>query len=76
MATQHPFLTTTKFIVVCFKFKVFFLAKAVNIIKDESPPPPHQKYIKKVHSQGGKTHKFLQDAEHAIVSFYIYDSDY
>ena len=40
MATQHPFLTTTKFIVVCFKFKVLFLAKAVNINKDESPPPP------------------------------------
>ena len=40
MATQHPFLTTTKFIVVCFKFKVLFLAKAVNIKKDESPPPP------------------------------------
>ena len=40
MATQHPFLTTTEFIVVCFKFKVLFLAKAVNINKDESPPPP------------------------------------
>ena len=40
MATQHPFLTTTKFIVVCFKFKVLFLAKAVNIKKDESPSPP------------------------------------
>ena len=40
MATQHPFLTTTKFIVVCFKFKVLFLAKPVNINKDESPPPP------------------------------------
>ena len=40
MATQHPFLTTTKFRVVCFKFKVLFLAKAVNINKDESPPPP------------------------------------
>ena len=39
MATQHPFLTT-KFIVVCFKFKVLFLAKAVNIKKDESPSPP------------------------------------
>ena len=39
MATQHPFLTTTKFIVVCFKFKVLFLAKPVNINKDESPPP-------------------------------------
>ena len=46
MATQHPFLTTTKFIVVCFKFKVLFLAKAVNINKDESPPPlPLQKKI-------------------------------
>ena len=45
MATQHPFLTTTKFIVVCFKFKVLFLAKPVNINKDESPPPtpPPQK---------------------------------
>ena len=43
MATQHPFLTTTKFIVVCFKFKVLFLAKAVNINKDESPPPPPPK---------------------------------
>ena len=45
MAKQHPFLTTTKFIVVCFKFKVLFLAKAVNIKKDESPspPPPPQK---------------------------------
>ena len=44
MATQHPFLTTTKFRVVCFKFKVLFLAKAVNIKKDESPsPPPPQK---------------------------------
>lgn len=40
MATQHPFLTTIKFIVVCFKFKVLFLAKAVNINEDESPPPP------------------------------------
>ena len=40
MATQHPFLTTTKFIVVCFKFKVLVLAKAVNIKKDESPSPP------------------------------------
>ena len=76
MATQHPFLTTTKFIVVCFKFKVLFLAKAVNINKDESPHPPPQKYKKKFHSRRGKTHKFLQDAEHAIVSFYIYDSDY
>ena len=43
MATQHPFLTTTKFIVVCVKFKVLFLAKAVNINKDESPPPPPPK---------------------------------
>ena len=43
MATQHPFLTTTEFIVVCFKFKVLFLAKAVNINKDESPPPPQKK---------------------------------
>ena len=41
MATQHPFLTTTKFIVICFKFKVLFLAKPVNINKDESPPPTH-----------------------------------
>ena len=43
MATQHPFLTTIKFIVVCFKFKVLFLAKAVNINKHESQahPPPH-----------------------------------
>ena len=40
MATQHPVLSTTKFIVVCFKFKVLFLAKAVNIKKDESPSPP------------------------------------
>ena len=56
MATQHPFLTTTKFIVVCFKFKVLFLAKAVNINKDESPPPPlpHQKYIKKIPLSEGK----------------------
>ena len=54
MATQHPFLTTTEFIVVCFKFKVFFLAKAVNINKDESPPPPHQKYIKKIPLSEGK----------------------
>ena len=43
MATQHPFLTTTKFIVVCFKFKVLFLAKSVNINKDESSPPPPPK---------------------------------
>ena len=52
MATQHPFLTTTKFIVVCFKFKVLFLAKAVNINKDESPPPPPQK--KKISTIRGK----------------------
>ena len=48
MATQHPFLTTTKVIVVCFKFKVIFLAKAVNIKKDESPsplpPPPKEEF--------------------------------
>ena len=55
MATQHPFLTTTKFRVFCFKFKVLFLAKAVNINKDESPPPPpHQKYIKKIPLSEGK----------------------
>ena len=61
MATQHPFLTTTKFIVVCFKFKVLFLAKPVNINKDESPPPtpPPQK---KFHYQREKTHKFLRGA--------------
>ena len=59
MATQHPFLTTTKFIVVCFKFKVLFLGKAVNIKKDESPspPPPPKKRI--FHYQREKTHKFL-----------------
>ena len=59
MATRHPFLTTIKFLVVCFKFKVLFLAKAVNISKDESPanPPPPQK--KKFHPQREKTHKFL-----------------
>ena len=48
MATRHPFLTTIKFLVVCFKFKVLFLAKAVNISKDESPanpPPPPKKKI-------------------------------
>ena len=47
MATQHPFLTTVKFIVVCFKFKVLFLAEAVNINRDESPahpPPPPKKF--------------------------------
>ena len=60
MATQHPFLTTTKFIVVCFKFKVLFLAKAVNIKKDESPPPPPPK--KNFHYQREKTHKFLRGA--------------
>ena len=60
MATQHPFLTTTKFIVVCFKFKVLFLAKAVNINKDESPPPPPKKRI--FHYQREKTHKFLRGA--------------
>ena len=53
MATQHPFLTTTKFIVVCFKFKVFFLAKAVNINKDESPPPPPPPKIHKKNSTLG-----------------------
>ena len=52
MATQHPFLTTIKFIVVCFKFKVLFLAKAVNINEDESPPPPPPKKI--FHSQREK----------------------
>ena len=52
MATQHPFLTTTKFIVVCFKFKVLFLAKAVNINKDDSPPPPPKK--KKISTIRGK----------------------
>ena len=52
MATQHPFLTTTKFIVVCFKFKVLFLAKAVNINKDENPPPPPKK--KKISTIRGK----------------------
>lgn len=60
MATQHPFLTTTKFIVVCFKFKVLFLAKAVNINKDDSPPPPPPK--KNFHYQREKTHKFLRGA--------------
>ena len=61
MATQHPFLTTTKFIVVCFKFKVLFLAKAVNINKDESPPPPPPP--KRIfHYQREKTHKFLRGA--------------
>ena len=59
MATQHPFLTTTKFIVVCFKFKVLFLAKAVNINKDESPPPPPQK---KFPLSEGKNSKFLRGA--------------
>ena len=59
MATQHPFLTT-KFIVVCFKFKVLFLAKAVNINKDDSPPPPPPK--KNFHYQREKTHKFLRGA--------------
>ena len=60
MATQHPFLTTTKFIVVCFKFKVLFLAKAVNIKKDESPSPPSPPPKKRVfHYQREKTHKFL-----------------
>ena len=44
MATQHPFLTTIKFIVVGFKFKVLFLAKAV-INEDESPPPPPKKHF-------------------------------
>ena len=63
MATQHPFLTTTKFIVVCFKFKVLFLAKPVNINKDESPPPtPPQKKKKNFHYQREKTHKFLRGA--------------
>ena len=60
MATQHPFLTTTKFIVVCFKFKVLFLAKAVNINKDKRPPPPQKK--KNFHYQREKTHKFLRGA--------------
>ena len=59
MATQHPFLTTTKFIVVCFKFKVLFLAKAVNINKDESPPPPPQKK-KNFHYQGEKPINFSE----------------
>ena len=59
MATQHPFLTTTKFRVFCFKFKVLFLAKAVNINKDDSPPPPPQKNF---HYQREKTHKFLRGA--------------
>ena len=57
MATQHPFLTTTKFIVVCFKFKVLFLAKAVNINKDESPPPPPKKNF---HYQREKTLNFSE----------------
>ena len=60
MATQHPFLTTTKFIVVCFKFKILFLAKAVNINKDESPPPPPPP--KNFLYQREKTHKFLRGA--------------
>ena len=59
MATQHPFLTTTKFIVVCFKFKVLFLAKAVNIKKDESPSPPPTPKKRIFHYQREKTHKFL-----------------
>ena len=60
MATQHPFLTTTKFRVVCFKFKVLFLAKAVNIKKDESPSPPPPPPKKRIfHYQREKTHKFL-----------------
>ena len=54
MATRHPFLATIKFVVVCFKFKVLFLDKAVTINKDESPPPPHQKYIKKIPLSEGK----------------------
>ena len=61
MATQHPFLTTTKFIVVCFKFKVLFLAKAVNINKDESPPPPPLQK-KNFRYQREKTHKFFRGA--------------
>ena len=62
MATQHPFLTTTKFILVCFKFKVLFLAKGVNINKDDSPPPPPPKKKKNFHYQREKTHKFLRGA--------------
>ena len=54
MATQHPFLTTTKFIVVCFKFKVLFLAKAENIKKNENPPPPPKKKKKKFPLSEGK----------------------
>ena len=62
MATQQFFLTTTKFIVVCFKFKVLFLAKAVNINKDESPPPPAPLQKKIFRYQREKTHKFFRGA--------------